>query len=528
MDESRPAGIDVRRYLAVLRRQIVWIVVITLVLAAAGYVYSASKTPYYEATAQLLYVPQLDVSNPLSQGYTDPTVQETQLQSAVTYLTSPPIHAAAMSAIGNPSALPDHSVSAAITTSDSQSSSPVDNGVAVTVDSTSSLWSAKIANAYAQAFVNWSIANDRAQLASAEAVLTTKIKQLQASGDTSSSDYTVLTQDLHDLQILSAITNGNFSLAVPATPPSAPYAPRPKRSAAMAGVLGLFLAIGFAFVREKLDTRLHNQREVSEIVGLPVIGRIGKIPEAALAQGPIVVSSETDGRAAESIRVLRSNLQFASLGEKNQVFVIMSAQKGEGKSLLTANLAASLALSGKKVLLVDGDLRRPRVHSIFGVRNLNGVSSVIAGFCGLDEALQTFTFESHRPVAVRVNVDKPAVASSEAPLRLTLMTAGPPPPNPGEMVASKQFAGMIHDLSLKRFDYIFVDSPAFLPVGDAAALAATADAILLLVNVKVTNKPTLEEARDFLLKLPPNKLGVVTVMESVGKNDRYHYYAQPV
>ena len=86
----------------------------------------------------------------------------------------------------------------------------------------------------------------------------------------------------------------------------------------------------------------------------------------------------------------------------------------------------------------------------------------------------------------------------------------------------------IHDLSLKRFDYIFVDSPAFLPVGDAAALAAIADAILLLVNVKMTNKPTLEESRDFLLKLPPHKLGVVTVMETIGKGERYHYYTQSV
>ena len=92
---------------------------------------------------------------------------------------------------------------------------------------------------------------------------------------------------------------------------------------------------------------------------MPVIGRIAKIPVEALAKGQLVVLSEADGRAAESIRVLRSNLQFASLGEDNRVLMVMSAQKGEGKSLLTANLAASLALAGKKVVLVDADLRRP-------------------------------------------------------------------------------------------------------------------------------------------------------------------------
>ncbi len=140
---------------------------------------------------------------------------------------------------------------------------------------------------------------------------------------------------------------------------------------------------------------------------MPVIGRIAKIPVEALAKGQLVVLSEADGRAAESIRVLRSNLQFASLGEDNRVLMVMSAQKGEGKSLLTANLAASLALAGKKVVLVDADLRRPRVHSVFGVRNTHGVSSVIAGFCSLDDALQTYDLESPRAVTVRGNGDEP-------------------------------------------------------------------------------------------------------------------------
>lgn len=89
MNDPGPAGIDVRHYVALLRRQILWIVLITVALTVVGYVYSASKTPFYEASAQLLYVPQLNVNDPLSQNYTDPTVQELQLQSAVTYLTSP-------------------------------------------------------------------------------------------------------------------------------------------------------------------------------------------------------------------------------------------------------------------------------------------------------------------------------------------------------------------------------------------------------------------------------------------------------
>ena len=171
----------------------------------------------------------------------------------------------------------------------------------------------------------------------------------------------LLTERLRDLEILSATATGNFTLAVPAHPPGAPYAPRPRRSAAVGAVLGLVFGAGLASLREKLDTRLHSHREVREIMGLPVIGRVATIPDQALAKGPLVVVSDAAGRAAESIRVLRSNLQFVALGEETRVLTVMSAQKGEGKSLLTANLAVSLALAGKKVVLVDADLR-PNFH----------------------------------------------------------------------------------------------------------------------------------------------------------------------
>ena len=526
MEDQHSAGMDVRRYLTVVRRHIILIVVLAIALGGAAYAYSASKTPIYESTAQLLYVPQLNIQDPLSQSFTDPTTQELQMQSAVTLITGPQIDQRVMTQIGSPNALPDYSVSAAITTSDANASNPTDNGVAVTVDSTNPKWAAKLANAYAQAFVTYSMQRDRAGIAAAMAAISARLKQFQSPAQKATGDYTLLTQSLNSLEILSSTTTGNFSVAVPAGESSVPISPKPKRSAAIGVVLGLMLGIGFGFLREKLDTRLHDHREVSEIVHMPVIGRVARIPEQTLAKGSLVVMNDTDARAAESIRVVRTNLQFASLGEAHKVLMVMSANKGEGKSLLTANLAASLALAGKKVLLIDADLRRPRVHSLFGVRNTLGLSSVIAGFCELDEALQTHHLDAPKVVTVRGNGDGPQPAGSDTLPPLTLLTSGPIPPNPGEMVASRRLATIIHELASRGFDYVFIDSPAFLAVGDAAALAAVADAIFLLVNLKVTNRPTLEEAADFLEPLPPAKLGVVTVMDDSGKGERYHYYTQ--
>jgi succinoglycan biosynthesis transport protein ExoP len=505
--------------MTVARRHILLIAALTMALGVAAYAYSASKTPQYEAVAQLLYTPQLDVTNPLGQGYTDPAVQELQMQSAVTIITGPAIDKRVMTQIVNPSVLPNYSVSAAITTSDPNASNATDNGVAVTADSTDPQWAAKLANAYAQAFVDFHLETYRARLVAAEKVISSKLNQTPKT----SPDYLTLTQTLNNLQILAAASTGDFTMAVPASAPGAPFSPKPKRSAAMGGVLGFVLGIGLAFLREKLDTRLHDHREVGEIVDMPVIGRVAKIPAQALAKGSLVVMSEADGRAAESIRVLRSNLQFASLGEENRVLMVMSAQKGEGKSLVTSNLAASLALSGKNVALVDADLRRPRVHSIFGVGNARGVSSVIAGFCSLDDAMQTYNLMGPK-VTIRGNGDGPQALEADAQPRVTLLTAGPIPPNPGEMVASRRFALIIREISAKGFDYVLIDTPAFLAVGDASALAAVADAVVLLVNMEMISRPTLEEAADFLRPLPPTKLGVVTVMDNAGKNERYHYY----
>ena len=269
---------DVRRYLTVVRRHIVLIVVLMLALGGAAYAYSASKTPIYESTAQLLYVPQLNIQDPLSQSYTDPTTQELQMQSAVTLITGPTIEPARAHSDRRSSAVPDYSVSRRHhhlrrqlhepgrqrRRGDRRLDRPQVGGQArqrLCVGFRGLLPSSR----------------DQASICKCPEG---HLRQLNSTTARRAPETTRCSQEsLNSLEILYSTTTGDFSMAVPAGVSSVPISPKPKRSAAIGLVLGLILGIGFGFLREKLDTRLHDHREVGEILNMPVIGRVPKIPE---------------------------------------------------------------------------------------------------------------------------------------------------------------------------------------------------------------------------------------------------------
>jgi Mrp family chromosome partitioning ATPase len=167
------------------------------------------------------------------------------------------------------------------------------------------------------------------------------------------------------------------------------------------------------------------------------------------------------------------------------------------------------------------------VHALFSVRNTKGVSSVVAGLATLADAMQSVTPLSTTKVRTGGNGDRPRPKDDNYgdEARLWLLTSGPIPPNPGEMVASQRFQDIVSELAAMAFDYILIDSPAFMSVGDTTALARAVDGIILLVNMDKTRRPVLEEARDFLNLLPAPRLGVITVADHGAGDERYHYYA---
>ena len=214
----------------------------------------------------------------------------------------------------------------------------------------------------------------------------------------------------------------------------------------------------------------------------------------------IEVIHNSKSLVAESIRTLRSNLQFSEFGKNIKLIVITSANPNEGKSEVSINLAASLAQQGKKVIIIDADMRRPTQHKLTELNNTEGLSTFLLKKTGVD-SINHLTIND-------VNLD--------------VLTSGPVPPNPAEMLASISM-----EQTLKAFgdfyDYVIIDTPPLLAATDAQVLASIADATLLVVDIKKTKRRQVIESRRRLDNVGAKLLGVV--MNKINSHrDAYYYY----
>ncbi len=230
MATTEGAGIDFRQVLAVLRRHLLVIVVLTLALGAAGYAYASSQTSMYEATATLLYEPQLDVTNSLNSSSGWSTIdQERLMQNAVTIIGGPELGGLVADKLPRSAKDTPYSVSATLGSSDAESGSGVGNTLTISVTSSDPQVAADVANAYATQFIAYRVEKDRARIATAQQVVSQKLADYQTDAEKASSDYVMLSEYLRDLEVLSATATGNFEMAIPASTPSAPYASRSRR-----------------------------------------------------------------------------------------------------------------------------------------------------------------------------------------------------------------------------------------------------------------------------------------------------------
>lgn len=260
--------------------------------------------------------------------------------------------------------------------------------------------------------------------------------------------------------------------------------PNKPRDAALGAAIGLLLGVLGALLWTLLDTRIPNEQVLGGVVNAPVLGSVSRVRAPASERG-LFVAREPLGHTSEEFRRIRSALSYAGVSEQTRRILITSSNPGEGKSTFSSNLALTLAGLRNSVLLIDADLRRPRVGEYFGVEGAVGLTTVLVGEVGFDAA----------------KLNRPGTT-------LDILPSGLIPPNPAEILTSDAMKNLL-DEATARYDFVIVDSPPVLSVADANLLAPFMDGAIIVVDAKKTRRSPLAHAVSSLEAAGGRIIGVV-------------------
>ncbi|MCC2034067.1 polysaccharide biosynthesis tyrosine autokinase [Microbacterium allomyrinae] len=282
-----------------------------------------------------------------------------------------------------------------------------------------------------------------------------------------------------------------------ALPPLKPSSPNVPLNLVLGALVGLALGVGAAVLRSVLDTRVRSSRDIELVTDRPLIGAIAFDPKAK--ERPLIVHADPRSPRAESFRALRTNLQFLDMGGRSS-FVVTSSVANEGKSTTTINLAIALADAGKRVALLDTDLRKPKIAEYLGIEGGVGLTDVLIGRARIADVMLPWGDRS-----------------------LFVLPAGKIPPNPSELLGSHQMQTLLTVLE-RDFDVVLCDAPPLLPVTDGAILAKATSGAIVAVAAGRTTRHQLGGAIDALQTVGAKIAGVVLTMVPTRGPDSYYAY----
>jgi capsular exopolysaccharide synthesis family protein len=296
---------------------------------------------------------------------------------------------------------------------------------------------------------------------------------------------------LREAAVDAGLDSADISVVDLASLPIEPSSMSPGTMAELGFVFGLFGGLALALLLERMDTRMRDSRQIQELLGVPAIAIVpqtnwkGKGPEPDALAGPEIL---WDARApfAESMRVFRTSIQLSSTSRESRVIAVTSCQPGEGKSTLSMNLAAALAQGGKKVALVDTDMRRPSVYWRLGLSEKKGLSEFLTGLEPLDAVIQT-----HKSLTT-----------------MDVIPSGICPPLPADLLASDQMKTFVQ-LLRERYDYVIFDSPPALSVTDPLIVASLADGLVLVIRQGYCTRGMLVRAGEIFREVGVKVYGFV-------------------
>ena len=503
-----------REFISVLsrRKRVIGVFVLITVVVALGC--SLLQLNVYSTDARILIEQQ--ASQQVINGNNQPLVVDRQrvIETEVRIITSEAVRRTVVAQFGSGTPVP--SVSAV----------PGTDLVSVSVRSTDPALAAAVANATARAYISYRESSTKADLSDASVVLQRQLDDLQRQihvldersrathGSAQSAallaqqaaitQYDVLKQQADALNVQASITGSNATLVGPASVPTSPTSPKPVNAAILAILVGGLFGAVMAYVVEFFDDRLESQAALEQLLpDIPVLGLVPVYESWAERTETHVATLEVpEGAVAEAYRSLRVALQFVDGHGRYKVIQVTSSIQGEGKSATAINLAVMYSLAGLNTVLVDADLRRPRVHRFVGISNNVGLSTALLKDLPLSEVLHDVSGD-----------------------RLRVVPAGPTPTFPAELLqspASERFFAKLREVA----DIVIIDTPPVLPVADPLAVSAHADAVLLVVSAQRSLRRNVQRSAALLGTVAANVVGVVLneASDSASGAERYAAY----
>jgi non-specific protein-tyrosine kinase len=509
---------ELRQYYLIVRRWLWLILLCTVLGAGSAFFVSTQTTPVYEASATLLIqqAPSGDGSD-----YQDILTSERLARTYSEMISGRPVMQSVIDQLGLAESPNDLAKQLTVElVRDTQL-------IRLKVEDENPHQAARIADAVAQAFVGRIDAMQDARYTESMASLQeqmdelstlmeeteAKIDDLEDDGFGQDEDaeiarlenilagyrntYSQLVQNYEELRVTAARSTDDVVLFEEAEASDSPVRPRTMMNTALAAVVGAMLGVGTAFLIEYLDDTVRTPDDVQSATGLSVLGAIGEIEDEGRE---LVMVSEPLSPVAEAFRKLRSNVEFLNVDRPLRTLLVTSASPMEGKTLISLNLAAAMAQSGKRTVLVEADLRRPRVAPVLKLSSQIGLTHALLER-RLDGKLQTSGVE-----------------------RLRFLAAGETAPNPPDLLGSDRMGKLLEQLA-EDADVVIIDSPPVLPVADSVLLAPKVDGVVLLVDVAETTRTAAEQAAESLRRAGANLVGVVlNNVPANGGYGSYYYY----
>jgi non-specific protein-tyrosine kinase len=383
-----------------------------------------------------------------------------------------------------------------------------------------------LANTFASEFTEFTRERATENINEALASLQRRIRQLAARGQRDTPEYDTLIEQSGQLATVGRLLAGNTSVLRPADGAEKTQ-PRPTRSAILAALFGVVLGVALAFLAEALDRYVRSEHEIDEALQHPLLGRIPKPSRRLRKANALVMLEDPRSVYAETFRKLRASLEFVNPDRSATTIMVTSAVAQEGKSTTIANLAVALARSGRRIALVDLDLRAPFLGRLFRESTRPGITDVAVGRATLEQAMRPIALaKASRAENLDANGRRTASGGNgAAPVGgvLHLLPAGTLPPSADEMLQDPRLLSIIDELATE-FDAVLIDAPPLLAFGDAMTLSTKADAMIAIARLGRLQRPILHEFARQLHACKADVLGYVVT--GVEHSDSYRYMYQ--